>query len=55
MEVSKVFYYPKQGFDTMLNLRTIDLEENMKVVGRELCSGIIKENTEQEIHATNFR
>ena len=29
---------------TVLNLRTIDLQANMRAIGNELCSGIIKIN-----------
>ena len=43
---NKTCCYPKQGSDTMLNLWTINLQENMKVVGKELWSGIIKENVQ---------
>ena len=32
------------GFDTMLNLRTIDIHAIMRDIGKELRSGIIKIN-----------
>ena len=37
-------FYPKQGSDTMLNLRNIYLHANMRAIGKELSIGIIKIN-----------
>ena len=35
MEVSEVWVYPEQGSDTMLNLRTIDLQAKMRAMGKD--------------------
>ena len=52
---NKTCFYPEQGSDTMLNLWTIDLQENEINWKVELCNGISKTMyTEQDKFETNM-
>ena len=55
MDIGHDLLLDEQGSDTMLNLWTIDLQENESNNGVELCSGISRTMyTEQDKFETNL-